>query len=93
MVTALLVSSLMLARPCAVPASDSVGLSLARPSRPRCEPTQFSPPTLNGLPEGAPGFRSFEAASTQRVDIQAFLPEIRELVRANGFVRINETNP
>jgi NAD-dependent dihydropyrimidine dehydrogenase PreA subunit len=53
---------------------------------------QLEVPTVKGLAEGAPAFMSFEVASTQQEDIQAFLPEIRELARSNGFVLVNEVN-
>jgi hypothetical protein len=35
---------------------------------------------------------SFDVTSTDQEDIQAFLPELRSLIRENGLVLVNETN-
>lgn len=53
---------------------------------------QVQVPTLKGLHEGAPGFMSFEVTSTNHEDIQSFLPVIRDLIRRNGFILVNETH-
>jgi NAD-dependent dihydropyrimidine dehydrogenase PreA subunit len=48
-------------------------------------------PTVKGALEKAPSLLTFEVTSTSQEDIQAFLPEVRELIRANGLVLVTET--
>jgi NAD-dependent dihydropyrimidine dehydrogenase PreA subunit len=48
-------------------------------------------PTLKGLREGAPGFMIFEVASTRQEDICDFLPGLRELIRQQELVLVNES--
>ncbi|NWF81902.1 MAG: hypothetical protein HXY37_17945, partial [Chloroflexi bacterium] len=49
-------------------------------------------PTIKGAMEHAPSFMSFETTSTEQEDIQAFLQEVRDLVRRNSLVLIRESN-
>jgi len=49
-------------------------------------------PTIKGAMEHAPSFMSFEITSTEQEDIQAFLQEVRDLVRRNSLVLIRESN-
>ena len=51
---------------------------------------QLNVPTVKGARGKAPSFMSFEVTSTQQEDIQAFLPAIRDLIRRNGFILVNE---
>ena len=53
---------------------------------------QLNVPTVKGAREKAPSFMSFEVTSTQQEDIHAFLPAIRDLIRQNGFILVNEAN-
>lgn len=53
---------------------------------------QVQVPTLKGFQEGTPAFMSFEVTSTIQEDIQSFLPAIRDLIRLNGFILVNETH-
>ena len=53
---------------------------------------QLQVPTVKGLLERTPAFMSFEVTSTQQEDILAFLPMLRDLVRKNGFILVNEAN-
>jgi NAD-dependent dihydropyrimidine dehydrogenase PreA subunit len=50
----------------------------------------LSTPTVKGAFEKTPSFMSFEVTSTEQVDIQEFLPEVRELIRRNGMVLASE---
>lgn len=52
---------------------------------------QLHVPTVKGAMEKAPSFMSFEVTSTEQADIQAFLAELRSLVRENGLVLVSET--
>ena len=47
-------------------------------------------PTVQGSMEKTPSFMAFEVTSTQHDDIQAFLPEVRALVRDTGLVLVSE---
>jgi NAD-dependent dihydropyrimidine dehydrogenase PreA subunit len=47
-------------------------------------------PTVRGAHEGAPAFLSFEVTSTQQADIQNLLPGLRDLIRRNDLVLIQE---
>jgi len=47
-------------------------------------------PTVQGSRERTPSFMSFEVTSTQHDDIQAFLPEVRALVRDSGLILVSE---
>jgi hypothetical protein len=49
-------------------------------------------PTVQGARQKTPSFMSFDVTSTDQEDIQAFLPELRSLIRDNGLVLVNETN-
>ena len=51
---------------------------------------QLSVPTVKGAMEKTPSFMSFEVTSTEQEDIQAFLPDVRTLVRDNGLVWVSE---
>lgn len=53
---------------------------------------QLQVPTLKGMRSKAPAFMSFEVTSTQQGDIQDFLPMLRDLVRRNEFILVNEVN-
>jgi NAD-dependent dihydropyrimidine dehydrogenase PreA subunit len=48
-------------------------------------------PTVRGAREKTPSLLTFEVTSTGQEDIQDFLPSVRELVRTNGLVLVNET--
>lgn len=52
---------------------------------------QLNVPTVKGAREMAPSFMSFEVTSTRQEDINVFLPEIRERIRSNGFILVNES--
>jgi NAD-dependent dihydropyrimidine dehydrogenase PreA subunit len=47
-------------------------------------------PTVKGMTEKTPAFMSFEITSTQQEDIQAFLPQVRALIRDNGLTLVSE---
>ena len=47
-------------------------------------------PTVQGAMEKTPSFMSFEITSTEQEDIQIFLPEVRDLIRRNGFTLVSE---
>lgn len=47
-------------------------------------------PTVKGTREKAPSFMSFELTSTDQGEITAFLPRLRDLIRTNGFVLVQE---
>lgn len=47
-------------------------------------------PTVQGSMENTPSFMAFEVTSTEHEDIQAFLPELRALIRENGLVLVSE---
>jgi hypothetical protein len=47
-------------------------------------------PTVKGMLEKTPAFMSFDLTSTEQEDIQAFLPEVRTLIRNNGFTLVSE---
>jgi len=47
-------------------------------------------PTVQGSMEKTPAFMSFEVTSTEQEDIQAFLPEVRALIRGNDLVLVSE---
>jgi hypothetical protein len=47
-------------------------------------------PTVKGAMEKTPSFMSFEITSTEQEDIQAFLPDVRTLVRDNGMTLVSE---
>ena len=47
-------------------------------------------PTVRGAHEGAPAFLSFEVVSIQQADIQNFLAGLRDLIRRNDLVLIQE---
>lgn len=47
-------------------------------------------PTVKGALEKTPSFMSFEVTSTEQEDIQAFLPEVRDLIRRNGLTLVSE---
>ena len=53
---------------------------------------QLNVPTVKGARAKAPSFMSFEVTSTQQEDIHAFLPAIRDLIRQNGSILVNEVN-
>jgi hypothetical protein len=40
--------------------------------------------------EKTPAFMSFEVTSTEQEDIQAFLPDVRDLIRRNGLTLVSE---
>jgi len=52
---------------------------------------QLNVPTVQGTMEKTPSFMSFEVTSTEQEDIQAFLPELRALMRDNDLVLVSET--
>jgi len=52
---------------------------------------QLHVPTVQGSMEKTPSFMSFEVTSTEQEDIQAFLPELRALIRDNDLVLVSET--
>ena len=45
---------------------------------------------MKGAMEKTPAFMSFEVTSTEQEDIQAFLPEVRDLIRRNGLTLVSE---
>jgi NAD-dependent dihydropyrimidine dehydrogenase PreA subunit len=47
-------------------------------------------PTVQGALEKTPSFMAFEVTSTEQEDIQAFLPEVRDLIRRNGLTLVSE---
>jgi len=47
-------------------------------------------PTVKGAMEKTPAFMSFEVTSTEQEDIQAFLPDVRDLIRRNGLTLVSE---
>jgi len=47
-------------------------------------------PTVQGAMEKTPAFMSFDVTSTEQEDIQAFLPEVRDLIRRNGLTLVSE---
>ena len=47
-------------------------------------------PTVKGMAEKTPAFMSFEITSTEQEDIQAFLPQVRALIRDNGLTLVSE---
>jgi len=47
-------------------------------------------PTVQGSLEKTPSFMAFDVTSTQHDDIQAFLPEVRALIRNSGLVLVSE---
>jgi NAD-dependent dihydropyrimidine dehydrogenase PreA subunit len=47
-------------------------------------------PTVKGMTEKTPAFMSFEITSTEQEDIQAFLPQVRALIRDNGLTLVSE---
>ena len=47
-------------------------------------------PTVKGMVEKTPAFMSFDLTSTEQEDIQSFLPEVRNLIRTNGFTLVSE---
>ena len=47
-------------------------------------------PTVQGSMEKTPSFMAFEVTSTQHDDIQAFLPEVRALIRDSDLVLVSE---
>jgi NAD-dependent dihydropyrimidine dehydrogenase PreA subunit len=47
-------------------------------------------PTVQGATQKTPAFMSFEVTSTEQEDIQAFLPEVRDLIRRNGLTLVSE---
>ncbi len=47
-------------------------------------------PTVKGAMEHAPSFVSFEVTSTEQDDVQAFLSEVRDLIRRNDMVLVSE---
>ena len=51
---------------------------------------QLHVPTVQGSMEKTPSFMAFEVTSTEHEDIQAFLPELRALIRENGLVLVSE---
>lgn len=51
---------------------------------------RFEVPTVKGAMEHAPSFVSFEVTSTEQDDVQAFLSEVRDLIRRNGMVLVSE---
>lgn len=48
-------------------------------------------PTVKGLREKTPAFMAFGVTSTDESDVRGFLAEVKELVRANGLVWVDET--
>jgi ferredoxin len=48
-------------------------------------------PSVKGAAERTPSFMSFDVTSTEQEDIQPFVVELRDLVRRNGLVLVNET--
>ena len=48
-------------------------------------------PTVKGLQEKTPAFMAFGVTSTDDGDIRSFLAEVKELVRVNGLVWVDET--
>ncbi len=52
---------------------------------------QLHVPTVQGSMEKTPSFMAFEVTSTEQEDIQAFLPELRTLVREHELVLVSET--
>jgi NAD-dependent dihydropyrimidine dehydrogenase PreA subunit len=51
---------------------------------------QLHVPTVQGSMEKTPSFMVFEVTSTEQDDIQAFLPELRTLIRENDLVLVSE---
>ena len=51
---------------------------------------QLNVPTVQGAMEKTPSFMSFEVVSTKQEDIQAFMPDVRSLVRENGLILVSE---
>lgn len=47
-------------------------------------------PTVQGSLEKTPSFMAFEVTSTPHDDIQAFLPEVRTLIRNSDLVLVSE---
>jgi len=47
-------------------------------------------PTVQGARQKTPSFISFDVTSTDQEDIQAFLSEVRELIRHNGLTLVSE---
>jgi NAD-dependent dihydropyrimidine dehydrogenase PreA subunit len=47
-------------------------------------------PTVQGAMQKTPSFMAFEVTSTEQEDIQAFLPEVRDLIRRNGLTLVSE---
>jgi ferredoxin len=48
-------------------------------------------PTVKGALEKTPSLMSFEVTTTDQSDVEAFMGEVRALVRENGLVLVNET--
>ncbi len=47
-------------------------------------------PTVQGAREGVPALLSFEITSTQQADVQALLPGLRDLIRRNDLILVQE---
>ena len=47
-------------------------------------------PTVKGALEKTPSFMTFDITSTEQEDIDAFLPELRNLIRENSLVLVSE---
>jgi len=47
-------------------------------------------PTVKGALEKTPSFMTFDITSTEQEDIDAFLPELRNLIRDNSLVLVSE---
>jgi len=45
-------------------------------------------PTVKGAMERTPSFMTFDITSTEQEDIDAFLPELRNLIRDNSLVLV-----
>jgi NAD-dependent dihydropyrimidine dehydrogenase PreA subunit len=52
---------------------------------------QMQVPTMKGADEGAPCYSSFEVTSTSQDDVSGFLNEVRNLIKENGIVLVNES--
>jgi len=48
-------------------------------------------PTVQGSAEHTPSWMTFEVTSTEYAEIAPFMERLRELVRANGLVWVNES--
>ena len=55
-----------------------------------CASPECQLPTVQGAREGVPALLNFEVTSTQQADVQALLPGLRDLIRRNDLILVQE---